>query len=106
MAPLSFNPNAVDVFSSRHRADIGRAWPYQPSDPLLLAGMRGPSCGAGDREDRRECLPRDAEGVEQDRGEEFHIGVERTLRVFPSQRRADIGLDRAGARKIGTASAE
>src|SRR5437899_6537162 len=66
-----------------HRADIGRTWPYQAAASLLLAGVRGPSRGAGDREDRRKSLPRDLQGIEQDRGEELHIGVERTVRFFP-----------------------
>src|SRR6267378_1825850 len=69
--------------SLRHRADIGRTRPYQPAAPLLLAGMRRPSRGAGDRKNWRKRLPRDLQCIEQDRGEELHIGVERTVRFFP-----------------------
>ena len=94
------------VHASRHRADIGRTRPDQPAAPLLLAGVRGPSGGAGHREDRRKGLPRNFKRVEQDRGEELHIGIERTVRIFPPQRLADIGLDFARERKIGAAAGE
>src|SRR5207302_7207440 len=95
-----------DAESIRHRPDIGRAWPYQPSHPLLLAGMRRPPRGTRDRKDRRKRLSRDLQRVEQDRGEKFHIGVERPLRIFPLQGGADIGLDLAGERKIGAINGE
>ena len=55
--------------------------------------MCRPAGGAGHREDRREGLPGDAQRIEQDRGEKFHIGVEWTVGLFPPQCLADIGLD-------------
>src|SRR5580658_3240369 len=89
------------LISVRHRADIGRTWPYQPATSLLFARVGRPTRGAGNREDRRKGLPRDGQRVEQDRGEEFLIGVERTVRVFPPQRLAGAGLDFAREGQIG-----
>jgi len=86
--------------SIRHRTDIGGTGPDQPAAPLLLAGVRRPSRGAGHREDRRKSLPRYGQRIEQDSGEEFHIGVERPVRLFPPQRLADIGLDVARERQV------
>src|ERR1700728_5068453 len=57
--------------SIRHRTDIGGTGPDQPAAPLLLAGVRRPSRGAGHREDRRKSLPRYGQRIEQDSGEEF-----------------------------------
>src|ERR1700737_1558048 len=68
--------------------------------------MRRPSGHARDREDWRERLPRNGERVEQDRGEEFHIGVERTVRIFPPERVANIGLDFAREWKGGPVARE
>src|ERR1700722_6751682 len=79
--------------SIQHRADIDRTWPDQAAAALLFTCVCRPAGGAGDREDRRKRLPRDIEGVEQDRGEELDIGVERPIRLLPPQRLADIGLD-------------
>jgi hypothetical protein len=58
--------------------------------------MGGPACRAGHREDRRKGLPRNGEGVEQDRREELDIGLQRTVRILAPQGLADIGLDLAG----------
>ena len=63
--------------------------------------MRGPSGCARHREDRREGLPRDRQRIEQDRGEELDIGLQRPLRILLAQRCADIGLDLAGKRQVG-----
>src|SRR5437879_2513926 len=106
VVPLSFTSNALVVQGRWHWADIGRTRPYQPAAALLLAGMCGPARSTGDRENRRKSLPRDLQGVEQDRGEELHIGVERPVRVFPPQRRTDIGLDLACKRQVGAAAGE
>src|SRR5258705_4432382 len=94
------------VLSIRHRADIGRTWPYQPAAPLLLAGVRRPARGPRNREDRRKGLPRDRQRAEHDRGEELHIGIERTVRVFPPQRLADVSLHFARERKTSAATGE
>src|SRR5580658_8839096 len=64
----------------RHLPDISRTRPQEAPAPLLLAGMCRPAGGARRREDRREGLPRDLQRVQQDRGEELDIGVERMIR--------------------------
>src|SRR5438132_1224032 len=79
-------------YSPWHCPDSRRTRPDQPPAALLLAGMRGPAGGARDREDRRKRLPRDFQRVEQDRGEELDVGIQRALWILFSQRAADIGL--------------
>src|SRR5262245_7748859 len=63
--------------------------------------MRRPARSARDREDRRKGLARDGERIEQDRREEFDIGLDRTVWVLPPQRLADISLDLARKGKVG-----
>src|SRR5262245_46474447 len=63
--------------------------------------MRRPSRGTRSREDRRKGLPGNGERIKQDRREELDIGLQRTVRVLPPQRLADIGFDLAREGKVG-----
>ena len=63
--------------------------------------MGGPAGGACHRKDRRKRLPRDCQRIEQDRGEELDIGLQRPVRILPPQRLPDIGLDLARKGKVG-----
>src|SRR5262245_28371967 len=63
------------------RPDVVRRRPDQAVVAHLLEDVRRPAGHARDGEGRREELARDADPLEDDRGPELHVGVERAIRL-------------------------
>src|SRR5207253_7408361 len=73
--------------STRLGPDIGRGWADHPPGALLFERVRDPGRRAGDREDRRERLARQADGIEQQRGIELDIGLKAAAGLAALERR-------------------
>ena len=89
------HPRTLTPASARYRPNSA----VSAARPAAVRGHAPSIPPRGHREDRRvNGLPRDFQRVEQDRGEELDIGVERPVRIFPPQRRADmINMKKSGS---------